>query len=116
MAVITISRQLESLGDDVARLVAGKLGYQIFDKKAMAQVGQEMGLAASVITEAAEFRPAAKSLLERWFGNAQDLLGSRRRLAGSDGCEPRRHYQRWLQEGQCGHHWPRRHGGAAEQA
>lgn len=75
MAVITISRQLESLGDDVARLVAAKLGYQIFDKKAMAQVGQEMGLAASVITEAAEFRPAAKSLLERWFGNAQRLTG-----------------------------------------
>ena len=45
MAVITISRQLESLGDDVARLVCEKLGYQYFDKKMMAQVGQEMGLA-----------------------------------------------------------------------
>ncbi len=76
MAVITISRQLESLGDDVAKLVAEKLGYQIFDKKAMAQVGQQLGMAAGTVESAANFQPASKGLLERWFGNYQDPLGS----------------------------------------
>lgn len=72
MAVITISRQLESGGDEIARVVAQKLGYQLFDKRAMAQVGQEMGLAASAVEGAANFQPASKGLLERWFGNLED--------------------------------------------
>jgi cytidylate kinase len=40
----------------------------------MAQVGQEMGLAAGVIEGAANFQPAPKGLLERWFGNLEDPL------------------------------------------
>ena len=48
MAVITISRQWGSLGDDVANLVCKRLGYQRFDKKTMVEVGQELGLAADV--------------------------------------------------------------------
>ncbi len=75
MAVITISRQLESGGDEIAHLVCDKLGYQYFDKKAMAQVGQELGLAANIIQEAANFQPAPKSLLERWFGSTPRLTG-----------------------------------------
>lgn len=74
MAVITLSRQLESGGDEVARLLCEKLGYQRFDKVAMAQVGQEMGLAAGVIQGAVDFKPAAKGLLERWFGNYEDPM------------------------------------------
>lgn len=75
MAVITLSRQLESGGDEVARLLCEKLGYQYFDKRAMVQVGQEMGLAAGVAQSAADFKPAAKGLLERWFGSAQRMTG-----------------------------------------
>lgn len=75
MAVITLSRQLESGGDEIARLVCEKLSYQYFDKNMMVQVGQEIGLAASVIQSAVDFKPAAKSLLERWFGSAQRLTG-----------------------------------------
>ncbi len=71
MAVITISRQLESGGDEVARLVCDKLGYQYFDKKAMTQVGQELGFGANIIEEATDFQPHTKTLLERWFGNYQ---------------------------------------------
>lgn len=74
MAVITLSRQLESGGDEVARLLCEKLGYQRFDKAAMAQVGQEMGLAVSAIQGAVDFKPAAKGLLERWFGNYEDPM------------------------------------------
>jgi cytidylate kinase len=76
MAVITISRQLESGGDDVARLVSEKLNYQIFDKRAMARAGQELGMAAGVVESATNFQPAAKGLLERWFGNYQDPMHS----------------------------------------
>ena len=76
MAVITISRQLESGGDAVADLVCEKLGYQRFDKKVMAQVGQQLGMAASAVEGAANFKPASKGLLERWFGNYQDPLDS----------------------------------------
>lgn len=75
MAVITLSRQLESGGDEVARLLCEKLGYQIFDKNTMVEVGQEMGLAAGVIQSAVDFKPAPKSLLERWFGSTQRLTG-----------------------------------------
>ncbi|MCU0484886.1 MAG: cytidylate kinase-like family protein [Anaerolineales bacterium] len=75
MAVITLSRQLESGGDEVARQLCEKLGYQYFDKQAMAQAGQELGLAAGVIQSAVDFKPAAKTLLERWFGSTQRITG-----------------------------------------
>jgi cytidylate kinase len=41
----------------------------------MVEVGQEMGLAAGVIQSAVDFKPAPKSLLERWFGSTQRLTG-----------------------------------------
>jgi cytidylate kinase len=75
MAVITLSRQLESGGDEVARLLCEKLGYQYFDKQAMAEVGQEMGLTAGAIQSVVNFKPAAKTLLERWFGSTQRITG-----------------------------------------
>lgn len=74
MTVITLSRQLESGGDEVARLLCERLGYQRFDKVAMAQAGQSMGLATAAIQGAVDFKPAAKGLLERWFGNYEDPL------------------------------------------
>jgi cytidylate kinase len=40
----------------------------------MAQVGQELGLAMSAIQGAMDFKPAAKGLLERWFGNYEDPM------------------------------------------
>ncbi len=75
MPVITLSRQLESGGDEVAHLLCDRLGYQYFDKKAMVQVGQEIGLAEAVIQNAIDFQPVAKGLLERWFGSAQRITG-----------------------------------------
>ena len=75
MAVITLSRQFESGGDEVARLLCEKLGYQYFDKNMMVQVGHEMGLSAGVIQSAVDFKPVAKGLLERWFGSAQRMTG-----------------------------------------
>ncbi len=74
MAVITLSRQLESGGDEVAQLLCERLGYQRFDKLAMAQAGQAMGLATGAIQGAVDFKPAAKGLLERWFGNYENPM------------------------------------------
>ncbi len=75
MAVITISRQWGSLGDEIADLLCQKLGYQRFDKKMMVQVGQELGLAANVAKAVADYQPAAKNLLEKWFGSTQRITG-----------------------------------------
>lgn len=69
MGVITISRQSGSEGDEIARLVCERLGYQRFDKNVMTQLGQEMGMDAAMVDRAANIRPSAKGLLERWFGN-----------------------------------------------
>lgn len=77
MAVITISRQWGSLGDDIANLVCDKLGYQRFDKKMMVQAGQEMGIAAAKIQDAVNFKPqAAKTVWE--------AIGTTPRLTGGD--------------------------------
>jgi CMP/dCMP kinase len=75
MAVITLSRQLMSGGNEVGQLLCDKLGYQYFDKNAMAEIGQEMGLAAGIVQNAIDFQPTAKGLLERWFGSTQRLTG-----------------------------------------
>lgn len=75
MSVITISRQLGSEGDEVARLLCERLGYQRFDKKSMTQLGQELGLEAGAIENAVAERSGPKGLLERWFGNFEDPMG-----------------------------------------
>lgn len=75
MAVITISRQWGSLGDDVANMVCERLGYQRFDKATMVEVGQELGLATDVAKAIANYQPAPKNLLEKWFGSTQRITG-----------------------------------------
>ena len=74
MAVITISRQWGSLGDDIAHMLCDKLGYEYFDKKMMTQTGFEMGLSAGIVEKAVDYQPHAKGLLERWFGNQGDPM------------------------------------------
>jgi len=76
MGVITISRQLGSGGDEIAGLVCEQLGYQRFDKKTMAQLGQELGMAGAIVDRAAaSTQIGPRSLIERWFGNYENPLG-----------------------------------------
>lgn len=76
MGVITLSRQLGSGGDEIAELVCERLGYQRFDKKVMAQLGEELGMAGAIVDRAAaSTKVAPRSLLERWFGNYENPLG-----------------------------------------
>lgn len=78
MSVITISRQLGSDGDEVARLLCQRLGYTRFDKNSMTQLGHELGMDAGIIDQATAPRSGPKGLLERWFGNFEDPMGDPR--------------------------------------
>jgi CMP/dCMP kinase len=76
MGVITLSRQLGSDGDEIAELVCERLGYQRFDKKTMTQIGEELGMAGAIVDRAASVSQIGpKGLLERWFGNYENVLG-----------------------------------------
>jgi len=75
MAVITISRQSGSEGNEITRLLCERLGYKLFDKSMMAKVAAEMGLQPEKIVDASASTHHAKSLIERWFGNYQSPFG-----------------------------------------
>ena len=51
MAVITISRQYGSGGDEIASRVCELLGYRYFDKRMMAQVASEAGLSSKEVID-----------------------------------------------------------------
>jgi len=68
MAVITISREYGSGGDEIAAQVCEVLGYRTFDKRLMAQVAREMGLSESEIVDFSEANYQAHNFLERLFG------------------------------------------------
>ena len=68
MAVITISRQYGSLGDEIVAQVCERLEYRYFDKVLMAQVASEMGLSETEIVDFSEDDYQARSFLERLFG------------------------------------------------
>jgi cytidylate kinase len=68
MAVITISRQYGSGGDEIATRVCAELGYRAFDKLLMAQVASEMGLSEREIVDFSEANYKVRGFLERLFG------------------------------------------------
>jgi cytidylate kinase len=72
MAVITISRQYESGGDEIAVSVCKTLGYNYFDKKLMAQVAAEAGLREREIVDFSEDNYKVRTFLERLFGIRRD--------------------------------------------
>ena len=72
MAIITISRQHGSDGDEIAARVCEMLGYRYFDKNLMAQVASEMGLTQEEVVDFSEESYKPGGFLDR-------LLGRRRR-------------------------------------
>src|SRR2546425_12759456 len=60
--VITITRQYASGGSEVARLVAGALGWTVIDNEFVDQVAERAGLPAA---EVAQLEERAPGLLER---------------------------------------------------
>ena len=67
MAVITISRQYGSGGDEIATRVCEMLGYRFFDKRLMVQVASEVGLSESQVVDFSETDYKVQSFLERLF-------------------------------------------------
>ncbi len=65
MAVITISRQYGSGGDEVATRVCEILGYRYFDKTVMAQVASEVGLSDNEIVDFSEEKHTVRNFLDR---------------------------------------------------
>jgi CMP/dCMP kinase len=68
MAVITISRQFGSRGDEIAARVANILQYQNFDKSSIAHAAAESGLLSEAIVDYSEENYRVRGFLDRLFG------------------------------------------------
>ncbi len=68
MTVITISRHYGSGGDEVAARVCELLEYRYFDKRLMAQLASEMGLAPTEVVDFSEDNYEIRGFLDRWRG------------------------------------------------
>ena len=68
MAVITISRQYGSGGDEVAAQVCDMLGYRFFDKRIMAGMASEFGLSAQQVVDFSEDMYEVRGFLDRLRG------------------------------------------------
>ncbi|GAB4450887.1 MAG: cytidylate kinase-like family protein [Anaerolineae bacterium] len=65
MAIITISRQFGSGGDEVASQVAQRLGYRVFDKAMMAQAAADMELVEGAFVDFSEDTYKMQGFLDR---------------------------------------------------
>lgn len=87
MAVITLSRQYGSGGDEIARHVCEITGYRYFDKALMAQLAHEEGLAEGELVDYSEDSPKVRGFWQRLFGGSavaearfweEDVTGARK--------------------------------------
>jgi cytidylate kinase len=74
MAVITISRQFGSGGDEIAARLCKMLGYRYFDKELMAQVASEMDISEEAIEDFSEDNYKVQSFMDRLFGWRRDTM------------------------------------------
>lgn len=65
MAVITISRQHGSGGNEVARRICDQLGYRLVDKEIIAAAANEVGLSGGEVVEFTEQHSKARSFIDR---------------------------------------------------
>lgn len=76
MAVITISREYGSRGNEIARLLCERLGYRYFDKELMAHLAAQMGLSPDKLTDLPEDRRhPVQSHVERLFAVMPTISG-----------------------------------------
>jgi len=78
MAVVTLSRQVGSNGDEIARRVCDLLGYSYFDKRLMIEVASEVGLCDHEVVDFSEENYKVQDFLSHLFGShsrpVKDLL------------------------------------------
>ena len=58
MAIITISRQIGSLGDEIAKAVADKLGYEYIEKLKISKILSDQGFSAPEVEKYDEKKPS----------------------------------------------------------
>jgi len=73
MAVITISRQFGSGGDEIAETICRTTGYHLFDKNILARAAFESGLADQEAFDFCEDNYKVKNFLERLFGSSRPV-------------------------------------------
>ncbi len=73
MAVITISRQFGSGGDEIAEIISKKTGYRVFDKQLLAIAAHEAGLSSQEIIDYSEDQYKAQNFLDRLFGRSKTV-------------------------------------------
>ena len=70
MGILTVSRQLGSGGDIIAKLVAQSLGWNLLDNEAFAKSAEEFGYVREELEHVDERKPG---LIERFFRDSQLL-------------------------------------------
>lgn len=78
MAVVTISRQFASGGNEIAARAAELLGYGMFDKTMMAEMAAEAGLTEDQIVDFTETDHRARSFIDRLLGRRVTVAEMRR--------------------------------------
>jgi cytidylate kinase len=73
MAVITMSRQYGSGGNELALRLCELLGYRFFDKSLMEKVAADVGLSQGEIVDFAEEHHEARGFLDRLFGSQRPV-------------------------------------------
>jgi len=73
MAIITISRQFGSGGDEIAARLSMKLSYQIFDKRQIARAAHEIGLTGQDMIDFSEDDYKIQGLFDRLFNRTRPI-------------------------------------------
>ena len=71
MALITISRQYASYGNDIAEKICESTGYYLFDKRIIAEAAAEVGLSDVKNVDFSEENYKVKGFFNRLFGRSQ---------------------------------------------
>jgi cytidylate kinase len=85
MAVITVSRQFGSGGDEIVEKVCKTTGYYLFDKQLLAKAAFEAGLSDQEIVDYSEDNYRVKNFLDRLFGRSRPVAQVRVWKEGRDG-------------------------------
>jgi hypothetical protein len=71
MAVITLSRQSGSEGNEITQILCKRLGYRYFDKTMMAELATTLGENPANVVDISADQYRAKTWLEKTFGGIQ---------------------------------------------
>ena len=89
MAVITISREAGSPGDEIARRVCELLDYHYFDKFLMAQVAQETGISEAEVIDFSEDNYRMRGFVNALLGRSAPVATANVWTSSSNGRETR---------------------------